>query len=98
MEPTNPTNHPEQSSDIENKIQIILRQTDYDETTAREKLHSFQNNEIKVIKDYLGIQDVKEQKQTSVNQTIYKELRHYLNNVMSGYHERVEKGEVKKVI
>ena len=54
---------------------------------------------LNVIKDYMGITEKKAPaKITSVNQAIYKELRTYLNSAMSDYHERVDKGEVKKVV
>ena len=32
---------------------------------------------------------------TSVNQTIYKQLRGYLDGAMKNYHERVNNGEAK---
>jgi len=35
---------------------------------------------------------------TSINQEIYRQLRNKLDNNLRDYHQRVEKGEVKKVI
>lgn len=88
-----------ETDQIESKVQIIIRQTDYSEDKAREKLRHFNYNELNVIKDYMGITEKKApDKITSVNQAIYKELRTYLNSAMSDYHERVDKGEVKKVV
>ena len=69
---------------LEEKIQIIMRQTDYTEEKAREKLNLHDFDEIKCIKEYLGI-DIKEKTSTikkgvSLNQQIYKEIRYKLNN------------------
>jgi hypothetical protein len=83
---------------INNKIQIILRQTNYTDERAREKLQQFNNNEIAVIKDYFGIAEKKAPPVRSVNQEIYKQLRSHLDSSMKDYRNRVEKGEVKKVI
>ena len=44
---------------IDDKIQKIMRQTDYSEDLAREKLKEFHFNEIDVIKSYLGISEKK---------------------------------------
>ena len=83
---------------IDSKIQIILRQTDYTEEKAREKLQEFNYNEIDVIKDYFGITEKKAPPIKSVNQAIYKQLRSHLDGAMKDYRDRVDKGEVKKVI
>ena len=84
---------------IEGKIQKVLRQTNYTEEVAREKLGEFNFDEIAVIKNYFGISDKKEfQKVKSVNQEIYKQLRGHLDGAMRDYRERLSNNEVKKVI
>ena len=40
-------------------ISIICRQTDYSEETAIKKLAEFDNDHMKVIKDYMGIKPKK---------------------------------------
>jgi|LauGreDrversion4_2_1035121.scaffolds.fasta_scaffold106841_3 hypothetical protein len=88
------------TSEIEEKVQKILRQTDYTDEIAREKLKEFNYNEIDVIKSYFGIYDKKPQTQTqikSVNQEIYRQLRHKLDSNMKDYNIRVEKGEAKRI-
>ena len=82
---------------IEEKIQKVMRQTDYTEEMAREKLKLFNYDEILVIKSYLGISDKKVQPIKSVNQEIYKQLRYRLDSNMRNYQERVDKGEAKKI-
>lgn len=81
------------------KIQMIIRQTDYSEDKAREMLEKFGYNELAVIKDFMGITEKKAPtKVGSVNQAIYKQIRTHLDSAMSDYRERVDKGEVKKVV
>ena len=88
-----------ETDQIDSKIQIILRQTDYTEEKAREKLKQFDFNELAVIRDYFGIPEKKEQQQVrSVNQAIYKQLRSHLDGAMRDYRERVDKGETKKIV
>lgn len=81
-----------ETNQIDGKIQIILRQTDYSEDKAREKLQQFEYNEISVIKDYFGITEKKAPSQiNSVNQAIYKQLRIHLDGAMKDYRDRVDK-------
>jgi len=86
-----------ETDQIEERVQKIMRQTDYTEETAREKLKLFNYDEILVIKSYLGITDKKVQPIKSVNQEIYKQLRYRLDSNMRNYQERADKGEVKKL-
>jgi hypothetical protein len=68
------------SLDIKQKIDMIMRQTDYDEETALNKLTEFHFNEINVIKSYLSIDlNVQPTKYYSLNQEIYKQIRNHLN-------------------
>ena len=63
-----------ETDQIEDKVQIILRQTDYNEEQAREKLKEYGFDEIATIKAYLGITEKKAPQIKSVNQEIYKQL------------------------
>jgi hypothetical protein len=88
-----------ETDQIDAKVQIILRQTDYTSDQAKEKLQQFNFNEEEVIRDYFGVsKKTTQQKITSVNQTIYKQLRSYLDGAMKNYRERVNNGEAKKII
>jgi len=87
-----------ETDQIDEKIQKIMRQTDYSENVAREKLKEYNFDEIATIKAYLGITEKKALPVKSVNQEIYKQLRSRLNSNMKDYQSRVEKGEVKKII
>ena len=79
---------------LSEQINIIMRQTDYSEEIAREKLIECDNSHIKVIKMYMGITDKPATPSTnikSVNQEIYKQIRYKLNASMQKYNEEQEK-------
>lgn len=73
---------------INEKLQLVLRQTDYTEEKAIEKLHKFDYNHILVIKDFLGIPLHKDNKIKSVNQEIYRQIRYKLNNSLNEYNKK----------
>jgi uncharacterized protein with HEPN domain len=88
-----------ETSVIEDKVQKILRQTDYTDELAREKLKENNYDEIATIKAYLGIgEKSKPQVVTSINQEIFKQIRYRLDSNMRDYHKRVEKGEAKNML
>jgi len=70
------------NEELDKKIDIILRQTDYSYDIAREKLKAHNFNEILVIKEYLvgnRKEFVPTKKITSINQEIYNQIRTHLN-------------------
>uniref|UniRef100_A0A6C0HAW8 Uncharacterized protein n=1 Tax=viral metagenome TaxID=1070528 RepID=A0A6C0HAW8_9ZZZZ len=78
--------------EINEKINMIMRQTDYDYDTSYSKLTESNYDHIKVIKTYLGITEKKasEKKTTSINQEIYKQIRHKLDDSMKLYNHKQE--------
>ena len=63
-------------------VQVVLRQTDYTNDEAREKLLLFNNDVLAVIRAYLKQGLVIEAplvKPLSMNQQIYKEIRTFMN-------------------
>jgi hypothetical protein len=83
---------------VKEKVEIIMRQTDYNAEISLDKLKLHNYDEIAVIKGYLGVPEKKNTIVKSVNQEIYKQLRTKLDSNMRDYKDRVEKGEVKKII
>ena len=71
-------------------IQLIMRQTNYTEDEAYRQLQLCDNNPIKVIKLYLGITEKKDPPVKSINQEIYKQLRHKLDTSMKEYNSKQE--------
>lgn len=80
---------------INESIQIILRQTNYTEEEANEKLKEYNYNYTNVIKSYLGITEKKALPIKSVNQEIYKQMRFKLDGDMRDYNTRKENNETK---
>jgi hypothetical protein len=86
------------NDEIKKHIELILRQTDYTERKATEELQLNGYDPIKVIKKYLGITEKKElpmSTNVNLNQEIYKQMRHKLDNAMRNYNERKENNETK---
>ena len=87
-----------ETDQIAEKVQIILRQTDYTEEKAIEKLKENNFDELKVIRSYFGIQEKINKPIKTLNQEIYKQIRYRLDSNMRDYNERVEKGDAKKIM
>ena len=62
----------------ETYIQIIMNQTNYSFKEAENKLTEHNNDYIKVIKEYLNIEE-KKPINKSLNQEIYSEIRNFLS-------------------
>jgi len=84
-----------ESDNIKESIQIILRQTNYTENEANDKLKEHNYDYMMVIKDYLGITEKKALPIKSVNQEIYKQMRYKLNSDMNDYIKRKNNNETK---
>ena len=77
------------NDDLEQHVKKVMSQTNYSEEEAREKLRLFNCDYMKVLKDYMGIPEKKEEpKIKSVNQEIYKQIRLKLDNSMREYREK----------
>jgi len=74
---------------FEKYVKHIMSQTNYSEDVAREKLKECNNDFMKVLKDYMGIPEKKVNTQIkSVNQEIYKQIRHSLDQTMKEYRDK----------
>jgi hypothetical protein len=76
---------------MDEKINKIMAQTTYTYDEAKEKLNYFEGDFMKVLKDYMGIKcepSNKNAKIKSVNQEIYRQIRHTLDNSMKEYREK----------
>ena len=63
---------------VEEKIQIIMRQTNYSEEESKQKLQEYNEDHILVIKKYLGIVDKKTSIAKTKNQEIYRQIRNFI--------------------
>lgn len=74
---------------LEEHIHKVMSQTSYTIEEAREKLRLFNCDYIRVIKDYMGIPEKKEEiKVKSVNQEIFRQIRTTLDSSMKIYREK----------
>ena len=69
------------NEDLEERILLVMRQTDYTQEVAREKLTAHNYDAIKCIISYMGIAEKKAPAQVSLNQQIYSQLRNQLGAV-----------------
>jgi hypothetical protein len=83
------------NNEIQEKVEMILRQTDYTEEEAKNKLKEFNYDHIQVVKSYLGITEKKAPPIKTVNQEIYKQIRYKLDSTMREYNLRKERDETK---
>ena len=73
-------------------IKLVMRQTDYNEEEVKEKLLEWNNNYIKVIKEYIN---PKFDKKTSTvyksrNQGVMTEIRGFMDKVNKDYYRKKE--------
>jgi hypothetical protein len=87
-----------EKSQYDLKVELVIRQTNYSQEVAREKLELFGHNELAVIREFMGIPEKKETQQIkSLNQSIYRQLRGHLDSAMKDYRDRADKGDTKIV-
>lgn len=87
----------EDKEDIQEKINIITRQTNYDNEIAHKKLQDADGDHIKVIKSYLGITEKKAPTIKSVNQEIYRQLRHKMDDSLREYNKKQQEKLEKEI-
>lgn len=77
------------NDDIEQHVQKVMTQTNYTAEEAREKLRLFNCDYMRVIKDYMGIPEKKEERNVkSVNQEIFRQIRTTLDSSMKIYRDK----------
>ncbi len=69
-------------------IQMIVNQTTYSKEEANEKLKLHNGDYVKVIKEFMGIPDKNETMKKSLNQEIFRQLRHKLDESMNTYNKQ----------
>lgn len=74
-------------SNISDKVDMIMRQTDYTKTTAEEKLAEYKDDATQVIRAYLngGKTITPSHPKLSTNQQIYKEIRGMMDDAALNY-------------
>ena len=76
------------NDDLDQHIKKVMTQTNYTEEEAKDKLRLFNCDYLRVIRDYMGIPEKKEERKVkSVNQEIFRQIRTKLDNSMKEYRE-----------
>lgn len=77
------------NEELEQYVEKVMLQTNYTSEEAREKLRLFNCDYMRVIKDYMGIPDKKEERKIkSVNQEIFRQIRTNLDISMKAYRDK----------
>lgn len=85
------------NNNLDNSIQMIINQTNYDEEKAKIKLQEWNGDYINVIKEYLNpnFQDKKPIVKKSVNQQMMSQIRNFMDDISKQHQERKAKGLTK---
>jgi hypothetical protein len=77
------------NEELNKHIKNIMNQTNYTEEETKEKLQLFNGDYMRVIKDYMGIPEKKENRKVkSVNQEIFRQIRTTLDSSMKEYRDK----------
>lgn len=77
-------------------VQIILRQTEYTETEAEDKLIEYDYKVMLVLNEYHGIIQKEKEYPTTTNQQIYGEIRNLMDTGAKNFRVEQEKAEQYK--
>ena len=73
----------------EELVEIVLRQTTLSRDEVIERLSKNENNYLKVIEEFMGINKNKQKNNITVNQQIYKEIRNVMDNASNNFRNNV---------
>lgn len=86
-------------SKVDELVQVVCRQTDYDQEKAKDKLIQHSLDLQAVVREYMGVGEKKTvEKKTSTNQMVFKEFRTFLDDAASSYYKRKEAEDLRKKI
>ena len=69
----------------EELVEIVLRQTTLSRDEVIERLSKNENNYLKVIEEFMGINKNKQKNNITVNQQIYKEIRAVMDGAANNF-------------
>ena len=73
----------------EEAVDIVLRQTTLSRDEVIERLSKNENNYLKVIEEFMGINKNKQKNIITVNQQIYKEIRTVMDGAANNFRNNV---------
>ena len=81
----------EKAKELQNQlILMVTRQTEYTYEEAKDKLLIHNNDYMKVIKEFMNIDDCKKEEKKSTNQQIYTEIRHLMDDAAINFRKEQE--------
>lgn len=69
---------------------LIMRQTDYDQNKAEEKLKEHNSNVREIIREYIGGSQREKPPKSTINQEIYSQIRDLMDTGSKNYREKQE--------
>lgn len=75
---------------------VVMRQTDYSKEKALEKLKEHDMVALTVVKEYMGIPLIKQKKDLTANQAVFREFRTFLDDACSNYYKQKEMEQQKQ--
>ena len=69
----------------EELVEIVLRQTTLSRDEVIERLEKNENNYVKVIEEFMGINKNKQKNNLTLNQQIYKEIRAVMDGAANNF-------------
>jgi len=78
---------------IFNLINIVKRQTTYTTQEVASKLKEHDGDPVSVIKEFMGIKNIKKEPVKTQNQMVFSEIRSFMDDVNKGYNARKERDE-----
>ena len=76
-------------------VEVVMRQTDYDEDKARDKLNEHNYDVHKTVIEYMNPSKEKEVKKISKNQMLYGEFRRFLDDASETHRRRQAQEEMR---
>lgn len=80
-----------QESDSNEHINMITRQTDLTYEEAKNQLEINNGDYMKVLESYFGIKKTTTKKQLTINQQIYSEIRHIMDDAAQRFYSKRDK-------
>jgi len=74
-------------------VELVVRQTDYNQEKAKSELERYDYNYLNLLKDYMGVKDKTENVCVTSNQERYRLIRETMDNVEENYLKKKELGE-----
>jgi hypothetical protein len=80
-----------EETNLNELVQKVKRQTTLGEEEIKSQLKENNNDYMKVIKNHFSVPEKEEEEIVSINQEIYKQIRHKMDNIMKDYNEKKTK-------